>query len=598
MSYQSGKDSSAEQTIQKARNLLFSMGLFPHETFWAQHAKNCYNVRLDLDGFQETGVNGKGVNRSYALASAYGELMERLQCGVLIKPKFGAMNQVSVTYPDSKNEEATDLIHRRRKFFERMYKINANELLKIFEGVKLNCLPFYHVNSKREVYLPKNLMVSVTDTNGMCAGNTASEALVQGFSEIIERYVSKQINNLNIFPEIPIEKVTNSILKAMIDDILDKGYKLAIKDFTLGGEYPCLGVLIMDINTMSYFISIGVHPIFDIALQRCITEAFQVHQVQSKMHPLIDLFTNKNSDYVKQFVLGAHKGSMNLLESNNISTVYQNAFVENYSSNDEMLKIICNKLLDQNYDIYIKDMSYLGFPSFYIYVNGMSELNEYTAEKLKNVFSNNIVSKYILNLKQCNNDELHEIALKMSELDEQFIKMGYSSEPKLRNKGIFSMLSVIFQPGTDFNELLQDIDYFLTLLYNRLADYEKAYSHLKKFIDRKSGNLQGNKYFLCALHFLKLRAQGENNIQEIRRILEYVYDTTAGEVIEDISIPENAFNYFDLPNCGDCSSCSYSDGRCAYPVWKDFMYRFQSHISTHPVKQDYLFLLFEKISIV
>lgn len=594
MSYQSGKETSPEQTIQNIRSILSSIGLFPHECFWASHAKNCYNVRLELDGFEETGVNGKGVNRAYALASAYGELMERLQCGILIKPKFGLMHDVSIKYPDSKNEEAEDIIKRLDEFLSKMYNIDKTELQKVFKDVNISCAPFYHVNSKSEVYLPKNLMLTVTDSNGMCAGNTVSEALVQGLSEVIERYVSKKAaSERYAFPEIPKEDVSNRMLKEMIEDVENKGYKLIIKDLTLGGIYPCLGVIFMNSSTMDYFISIGVHPVFDIALQRCITEAFQVHKVEYKMHPLIGLFSDKNDDYVKQYVLGAHKGSLDLLECTESSKVYMDAFVKNYSSNNEMLKGICDKLMMQNFDIYIKDMSYLGFPSYYIYVNGMSEVNEFTIEQLKNTNNNNTsLSDYLLNLDNCNTEELYAVASKMEALDKQFISMGYTAEPKLRIKNIFSILSVIFKPDTDMYHLLQDNDYFLAVLYNRLADYEKAYIHLEKYIGRKYNEISDKKYFLCVLHFFKLKMQDNSDMQKIRATLESIYGPIANDVFEDVAAPEKAFQYHDLPRCGDCSGCSYSDGRCLYQSWKNYMKKYQNIINANPIGQEKLHSLF------
>ena len=56
-----------------------------------------------------------------------------------------------------------------------------------------SCVPFFHLNSKSEVYMPQSIYMPIYGSNGMCAGNTREEALVQGLSEIIERVVQKKI---------------------------------------------------------------------------------------------------------------------------------------------------------------------------------------------------------------------------------------------------------------------------------------------------------------------------------------------------------------------------------------------------------------------
>ena len=42
-------------------------------------------------------------------------------------------------------------------------------------------------------YIPDRLFSYLFDTNGMCAGNSKEEALIEGLSEILERYVGMRI---------------------------------------------------------------------------------------------------------------------------------------------------------------------------------------------------------------------------------------------------------------------------------------------------------------------------------------------------------------------------------------------------------------------
>jgi ribosomal protein S12 methylthiotransferase accessory factor len=278
-----------------------------------------------------------------------------------------------------------------------------------------------------------------------------------------------------------------------------------------------------------------------------------------------------------------------MLEYTKSDMVYRNAFMKGCGCNDEMLKFLCNKLVAQNYDIYIRDVSYFGFPSFRIYIKDMSEMH--VSQPILEGFS---LGKYLLNLKKCSIQQLKQLAVGLEKINTEYEEQNYSPEYKLRS--VFGMLNIIFKPDTDLHELLQDLDYFLAILYSRLADYEKAYMHLKKYIKRIGNELPGLKYYLCVLHFCKLRVKKEWNMQKIHEILNSIYGKAADEVIEDVSVPENAFRYYDLPSCGDCSRCSYSDERCSYPLWKDYMQKLQEKISAYPVGQEKLISLFREIS--
>lgn len=72
------KDATPEDTISKIRTILIQKGFFTTEINWKSSMDKVFSCSVKLDGlpFQ---VNGKGLSAKYALASAYGEFMERLQ---------------------------------------------------------------------------------------------------------------------------------------------------------------------------------------------------------------------------------------------------------------------------------------------------------------------------------------------------------------------------------------------------------------------------------------------------------------------------------------------------------------------------------------
>lgn len=62
---------------------------------------------------------------------------------------------------------------------------------------KYICLPYYSKKFKKIFYLSWKTMLSIYGTNGMAAGNSIEEAMVQGLSEIIERVVQKKLFSYN-----------------------------------------------------------------------------------------------------------------------------------------------------------------------------------------------------------------------------------------------------------------------------------------------------------------------------------------------------------------------------------------------------------------
>jgi ribosomal protein S12 methylthiotransferase accessory factor len=99
------KTTAPFSTINHIRTLLASVDFFTIEmahNCYTLPGVNCCSVLIgdnDLVDFH-IGTNGKGLTTRYALASAYGEFMERLQNDFLIRPhKIFATKKHSATVP-------------------------------------------------------------------------------------------------------------------------------------------------------------------------------------------------------------------------------------------------------------------------------------------------------------------------------------------------------------------------------------------------------------------------------------------------------------------------------------------------------------------
>ena len=150
----------------------------------------------------------------YAMASGYAEFMERLQNGILIPRPVNALAYCGVGSklpvaekgereekgyglrymyaPDEVWMNAGDVSEECKEVLASMLQIPKEEVVpyldEILEGQKTVFVPFVNTASRQPVLLPIYFVIMFTGSNGMCAGNTREEALIQGLSEIYERY--------------------------------------------------------------------------------------------------------------------------------------------------------------------------------------------------------------------------------------------------------------------------------------------------------------------------------------------------------------------------------------------------------------------------
>ncbi len=330
------------------------------------------SVRVCLKGIEIIGTNGKGTCIDNARASGYAEFMERIQNGFLL----------SLEIPDIVSSENDN-----------------NKKLSQLEFV-----PFYGVKEQKIINLPRKLINIQQGSNGLAAGNTFEEALVQGISEICERYVVKQVilNNLSL-PDIPEEiYMKYDKINKIVKLYRSYGYEVHIKDASIGKNLPVICTVLVkekeDIMTVSW----GAHPTLAIAIERTLTEVFQGKDLN------ID---KKYNEILSNFLfLKKYKNNLsNLVQFLNISSpIYEmNDYVKNefilkepdfkfnknvwlYAAsgytNKDLLKFLINNIKSiANNNIYIRDVSFLGFPSIQIYIPKMSKCEDIKFSDEKNL---------------------------------------------------------------------------------------------------------------------------------------------------------------------------------------------------------------------
>lgn len=78
------KDSPPAETVERILGILNNLGIHVTERWKDSGINNCWSLQLTADGIFPFSSNGKGVSCELARASAYGEFIERLQCGLML----------------------------------------------------------------------------------------------------------------------------------------------------------------------------------------------------------------------------------------------------------------------------------------------------------------------------------------------------------------------------------------------------------------------------------------------------------------------------------------------------------------------------------
>ena len=239
------KDAKPIDTVNKIKTILKKNNIETEELWLETGVPYCFSLRVSVKD-TTFGTNGKGLTKEFALASAYGELMERLQLGFigtleLQKDTNGAIDEhvddkISAKELYEKNKAWYDLFSSRLKHFTNE-EIKSEQLLMQYadkEGF-ISATEYYCINKKTKEYLPTKLQKSIYTSNGCASGNTTEEAIVQAISEIVERHNETHIVLNNITPpDVPEDEIKKCETSYRIISFLRANdFKVTVKDCSL-----------------------------------------------------------------------------------------------------------------------------------------------------------------------------------------------------------------------------------------------------------------------------------------------------------------------------------------------------------------------------
>ena len=154
--YTKHKDCSPEETVFRIRRILQEADLYPVLTWTEDEFDGVCSNRVFLDPVMGLGTNGKGTGRRYAEASAFAELIERIQNRILHIKAFGPEESpypISDRYPDEKDMRLEELVAQKDAFLEGLFR----------------CLGFQTAMEKK-LYLQKAAEEFYDKTDGPIAG--------------------------------------------------------------------------------------------------------------------------------------------------------------------------------------------------------------------------------------------------------------------------------------------------------------------------------------------------------------------------------------------------------------------------------------------
>ncbi len=577
------------ETINKIRFLLSQIGIFVKEDTFC-YSENLYTTRISLSHGRleklSIGTNGKGTTYQYALASGYAEYMERLQNNLLFRgfknATLNSINQLDnnsfykkqlidndlvlnfLHDPREKEISVEEEIYNNFNFYVKLFPFlnDENEAVDFFKNTlsfsDFICVPFYDHSKGREIFLPIDVINSACGSNGMASGNTKEEALIQGFCEIFERYAGYEMYRNNLTPpNIPLSEFKgHPVYEMAIKLIEENNYKLIVKDCSLDLGLPVLGVLVINEKTGKYNFNLGSALDQHIALERCLTELYQGfdgliwYEIKFEQYSYNPQFTE---EYIfingsKLFTDSTGQWPISLF-SQTPSYQYKGLISGLNISDVGDLNFIKNKITELGFEIYIRDVSFLGFNSYYIVVPGMSQYPtkrlhyEILAESYGNLH-------YIRKIKEINNDQIKLICDNINK-DYKSLKQYCFNFNEL----------IVFHVNNDLLDL--DMELLFFMLNYKIGNIEDAYFYICEYLKDKS--FISHKYYYGIKDYIKLRLNGSHG-QEIIDKLVLAYGDEIYEVYEDMKKPDKVLQYYDWPSCFKCEICSIRKDCCQFEV--------------------------------
>jgi len=499
VTYIKGKDACLEDSISRMQTILKQAGFEIAEASWLNPVPSVFSVHIHDKTCPGLFTNGKGTSRKSTLASALGEFLERLSTNYFfsdywLESNFKACDDTWLYYPDEKNIALKDfkqcLTPELWTFYDKQNDYQPEDLLGFNDSADtIRTLPLVAQKTGESVYFPMSLFSNLYASNGLSAGNTFLEAQVQGLSEVFERWVKNKIMRENLcLPEVPDEVVNQfKEVVAARDALIKEGIELSIRDASLGGQFPVINVTLFEQKTGRCFASFGAHPIFEVALERTLTESLQGRQLGNLdgfQTPVFDADAVAEDENIENHFID----SSGLIHARFVSSKCDYEFVHwDFSgSTESQWQKLVQLVHEQKTDVYVAQYGHYDFPTCRLVVPGMSEI--YPCEEL--IESNQNIGRALRDhLITLTKDS--DFTACLDEVD----ALGLSE-----HQGVASLIGLMPDPGSFWSQIqVSDLRFWLALA---AGDHETALEALQEalyFVDAASERGVRYKAFEYAL---------------------------------------------------------------------------------------------------
>ena len=563
-----------EETIQTIRKILSELKLFVIESEWFREKNTFISLGLSMAD-APVYSNGKGMDERFALASAYGEFIERLQNLLLINGNMLVGNQPShdVLFSDAKPFNLKAFHKKHPHLLAKWFDFDDEaRLAEVFSQSKrrFHTYPYYNIARGTVEHLPSEILLLSVGSNGMCAGNTIEEALTQGLCEIFERFVFRWIHTHKTIglPSIPDDYLKRLPVWKYVRILRENGFEVIVKDCSLGGTVPVTGVLLIK-NGKAQF-NLGASPDFAIALERCFLEMFQgsdLSSIEQKLRPIAALdaeiadrpFADKARHAEYQYFLSLRSAMGTVppcLFDHNHPFDAKNLFRNSNVISRACLCGLISNILGRGYDIYVRDVGFLGFPAFQVYVPNMSEMIRTGLGDLEwRLLDLPRARQVFFSLDSCSREDT-QLLIKTIE--------NLLNFPYIDPESLFQKLHNLHLRG-DAILTKVGLENVLCLLYFKNGDARSAHRVLERYLRRK---LKPEQFYspppyaqdhFCLLRFFELVAEGQD-LKGAKDVLSHEFNEktvhTLHQALQDLSkLP----HYLGIPKCDDCKCCAYRD---------------------------------------
>jgi ribosomal protein S12 methylthiotransferase accessory factor len=417
------KSDFPENTIKRISSGFRKIGL---DVFYKPHYETQVASRIQSGSVYiadtEISTNGKGTSPILSEASAWAEMAERFSSTFSLR----ALGHTGPTFIFGEKSLFWDLFERypaiyrsfkHRNFLrgyvyeEKAEKFDSPSLMDFYpfssEDIALfserdvlqHWVDAYSLIEERAVKIPPKLIDVLSGSNGLASGNTLEEAFVQAMMEVFERHAIFSIFRSQLpCPTVDPRTIDDEEIQHYIALFKSLNIDVIIKDFSLGGKVPVVGVIFENKNVAhdanmlkrTYchrIIRAGAHFSRVEAVKRCFTEGTQGHSLEEfqfhrRLDPLWHFLHDCMGKSLKKpmhpfwtmFTCGDYAGEMAFLNQNASAIRFEDLIDIRHGDFIDDIDDIASLCRKNGWKVYAIDYTHsrLGFPTVRVVVPPIS----------------------------------------------------------------------------------------------------------------------------------------------------------------------------------------------------------------------------------